>query len=212
MSSTASNCSENRVLQAANFWKHLRRLFPSFCDMADYCINRFSHLTRCALPRFYICGSELRRFRAGRWPCVRSDFFPGVKLVFVKSCQKCCTLVGELSRSRRCWEFWMMRESWELHMRFGWAGSVFNGGVAPDEKVRGWSHQHFLTPSVSISSCNSVESGGSTSISQHNLKHFQGWNRTETLVWSGHEFVLRTSWPSRLSCAPWALWISASGN
>ena len=50
----------------------------------------------------------------------------------------------------------------------------------------GWSHQPVRTPSISISDSNSVESGGPTSISQHNPEKFHSWNQTESLVWSGH--------------------------
>jgi hypothetical protein len=56
-----------------------------------------------------------------------------------------------------------------------------------DRGLRSWSHQLLLAPSVSISNCNSVESGGPTSNSEHNPKQFQDWNRTESLVWSGHD-------------------------
>ena len=49
-----------------------------------------------------------------------------------------------------------------------------------------------MAPSVDISSCNSVKSGGPTSISQHNPQQFQIWNRTKKLVWSGHEESLGT--------------------
>ena len=41
--------------------------------------------------------------------------------------------------------------------------------------TRGWSHWPIRTPSIDISDCNSVKSGGSTSISQHNPQQFHGW-------------------------------------
>ena len=55
------------------------------------------------------------------------------------------------------------------------------------QPLRGWSHRRVLTPSVEISGCNSVKSGGPTSISKHNPQQFHSWNRTESLVWLGHE-------------------------
>ena len=54
--------------------------------------------------------------------------------------------------------------------------------------VRGWSHRPTQTPSVGISGCQNVKNGGPTSISQHNPHQFHGWNQTESLVWSGHEW------------------------
>ena len=68
--------------------------------------------------------------------------------------------------------------------------------------MRGWSHRSVLTPSVDISGCDSVKSGGPTSISKHNPQQFHSWHRTENLVWSGHEIerwvcahdYLRKSW------------------
>ena len=53
-------------------------------------------------------------------------------------------------------------------------------------RSRGWSHRSVLTPSVGIFGCNSVKSGGPTSISQHNPQQFHVHNQTESLVWSGH--------------------------
>ena len=53
--------------------------------------------------------------------------------------------------------------------------------------MRGWSHRLVLTPSVDISGCNSVKSGGPTSICEQNPQQFHSWNRMESLVWSGHE-------------------------
>jgi hypothetical protein len=49
------------------------------------------------------------------------------------------------------------------------------------------SYRLLMAPSAGIYDCNSVKSGGPTSISQHKLKWFHGRNRTEVLVWSGYE-------------------------
>ena len=57
-----------------------------------------------------------------------------------------------------------------------------------DQGMRGRSHRLIETPSVGISDCNNVKSGGPTCIRQHNPQQFHSWNRTESLVWSGHEF------------------------
>jgi hypothetical protein len=53
--------------------------------------------------------------------------------------------------------------------------------------LRGWSHWPVQTPSISISGSNSVKSGRSTFIFEHNPHRFHGWNWTESLVWSRHE-------------------------
>ena len=52
----------------------------------------------------------------------------------------------------------------------------------------GWSHRPVLTPSINISGCNNVKSGGPTSISQHNPQqsNFMAKTGREMLVWSGH--------------------------
>ena len=62
-------------------------------------------------------------------------------------------------------------------------------------ELRGWSHWPNLTKSIRISSCNSVERGGPTSISQQ----FHGWNRMESLVWSGHQ---TQTWECGLGASP----------
>ena len=56
-----------------------------------------------------------------------------------------------------------------------------------DWGMRGRSHRLVITTSVGISSCNSVKSGGPTSISKHKPQQFHGWNHAESLVWSGHD-------------------------
>ena len=53
------------------------------------------------------------------------------------------------------------------------------------EGIRGWSNHK--PPSVTISNYNSVRSGGPTFIFEHNPQQSHGWNRTESLVWLGHE-------------------------
>jgi hypothetical protein len=53
--------------------------------------------------------------------------------------------------------------------------------------LRVWSHRPVETPSVGISGCNRVKSGGPTSKFDHNPQQFHSWNQTESLVWSGHE-------------------------
>ena len=56
--------------------------------------------------------------------------------------------------------------------------------------TRGWSHQPVQTPSFNISDYYSVKSGGATFVFEHNPRQFHGWNRTERLVWLGHEPLL----------------------
>ena len=63
--------------------------------------------------------------------------------------------------------------------------------------MRGWSHRPILTPSVGISDCNNVKSGGPTSISEHNPQQLQSRNWTKSLVWSGHESLLALGWGIR---------------
>ena len=60
-------------------------------------------------------------------------------------------------------------------------GFICNGGADHTNQ--------FKQTSVRISDWNNVKSGGLSSIPQYNpQQQFQhGWNRTETLVWSGHE-------------------------
>ena len=57
-----------------------------------------------------------------------------------------------------------------------------------DQGTRSWSHRPIQTTYVGISGCNNAKSGGPTSIPPHNPQQFHSWNRTESLVWSGHEF------------------------
>jgi hypothetical protein len=77
-----------------------------------------------------------------------------------------------------------------------------NQAIPRITSLRGWSHQPIQTPFVSISGCNSVKSGGPTSIYEHNPQQFHGWNQMESLVWSMHEPELgylkglRNSFPS----------------
>ena len=66
-----------------------------------------------------------------------------------------------------------------------------NRPLVPDEPVEGFITPvifYCLTPSIGIFGYNSVKSDGPPPIFQHNLQWFHGWNRTETLVWSEHEF------------------------
>ena len=51
---------------------------------------------------------------------------------------------------------------------------------------------------LSISGCNSVKSGGPTSTFEHYPRQFHGWNRTESLVWMGHDTCYNTSCWSKL--------------
>ena len=54
--------------------------------------------------------------------------------------------------------------------------------------MRGWSHMPILTPSIGIPDCKSVESGGPTSIYQHDRQQFHSWNRTKILQERNHDF------------------------
>ena len=65
----------------------------------------------------------------------------------------------------------------------------------------GWGADHtsqFKTPSVGIFGCNTVKSGGATSIFEHSPQQLHGWNRTESLVWSGHESSVQ-DWSPHMS-------------
>jgi hypothetical protein len=64
----------------------------------------------------------------------------------------------------------------------------------------GWSHRPLLALSIGISGYNNVNSGGPPSISQQFPQQFHDWNRTETLVWLGHEAIHTNQMSKPLGC------------
>lgn len=69
--------------------------------------------------------------------------------------------------------------------------NTFTAGTGPKvwcDWAWGAAHtNHFWHHPSNISGCKSVKSGKPASISQNIPQQFHGWNRTASLVWSGHK-------------------------
>jgi hypothetical protein len=82
----------------------------------------------------------------------------------------------------KLWCDWGMRKKWLTLKTLG------------ELPIKSLSRRPLLTPSVSISGWNSVKCGEPTPKFQHNPQKFHNGNRTEILVWSGHEKELHYLW------------------